>query len=115
MQTNKDNSPHSNLEDLKSELAKTLESREGAKPVHKPQSKMMALGMRMASEFVSAILVGALLGFGFDYWLKTSPFGLIVGIIIGFAAGVVNLIRAAKSVTPEVSSATAVPYDDEDE
>ncbi len=115
MHENKQTSKHSSLDDLKAELAKTLESREGAKPVHKPQSKMMALGMRMASEFVSAILVGALFGFGIDYWVKSTPFGLIIGLIIGFAAGVVNLIRAAKSVTPENSTAPAVPYDDEED
>jgi ATP synthase protein I len=30
-----------------------------------------------------------------DRWLKTSPWGLIVFLLLGFAAGVLNVVRAA--------------------
>ena len=39
--------------------------------------------------------VGALLGWMLDRWLGISPWGLIVFLMLGFAAGVLNVMRAA--------------------
>jgi ATP synthase protein I len=55
----------------------------------------MALGFRLSSELVAGVLVGALMGWGFDRLLSTSPFGLIVFVLVGFVAGVLNVIRSA--------------------
>ena len=61
-------------------------------------NKGMAYGLKVGSEFVSAILVGAAIGWVFDKWLGTTPFGLIVFLILGFAAGVLNVMRATGQV-----------------
>ncbi len=55
----------------------------------------MARGLRLSSELVAGVLVGAGLGWVIDRWLGISPWGLIVFLLLGFAAGVVNVIRAA--------------------
>jgi len=55
----------------------------------------MAMGFRLSSELVAGVLVGALMGWGFDRLLSTSPFGLIVFVLVGFSAGVLNVIRSA--------------------
>ena len=55
----------------------------------------MARGMRLSSELVAAVLVGAGLGWLVDRWLGVSPLGLIVFLLLGFAAGIVNVLRAA--------------------
>jgi ATP synthase protein I len=55
----------------------------------------MARGLRMSSDLVGGIVVGAGLGWLFDRWLGTSPWGFIVFFLLGFAAGVVNVVRAA--------------------
>jgi len=60
----------------------------------------MALGFRLSSELVAGVLVGALMGWGFDRLLSTSPFGLIVFVLVGFSAGVLNVIRSA-GVAPD--------------
>ncbi len=60
----------------------------------------MARGFQLSSELIAGVVVGALLGWGFDRLLSTSPFGLIVFLLIGFAAGVLNLIRSA-GVAPD--------------
>ena len=60
----------------------------------------MARGFQLSSELIAGVVVGALLGWGFDRLLSTSPFGLIVFLLIGFAAGVLNVIRSA-SVAPD--------------
>jgi ATP synthase protein I len=55
----------------------------------------LARGLRMSAEFVAGVLVGAAIGWLIDRWLKTSPWGLIVFLLLGFAAGVLNVVRAA--------------------
>jgi ATP synthase protein I len=55
----------------------------------------MAIGFRLSSELIAGVIVGALLGWGFDRFLSTSPFGLIVFVLLGFVAGVVNVVRSA--------------------
>jgi len=55
----------------------------------------MAMGFRLSSELIAGVGVGALMGWGFDRLLSTSPFGLIVFVLVGFSAGVLNVIRSA--------------------
>ena len=54
-----------------------------------------ARGFRMSTELVAGVLVGALIGWLLDRWLGISPWGLIVFLLLGFAAGVLNVMRAA--------------------
>jgi len=55
----------------------------------------MALGFRLSSELIAGVAVGALIGWGIDHVLSTSPWGMIVFVLLGFIAGVVNVIRSA--------------------
>jgi ATP synthase protein I len=64
------------------------------------KASAMALGFRLSSELIAGVVVGALIGWGFDRFLSTSPFGLIVFVLLGFIAGVVNVIRSA-GVAPD--------------
>src|ERR1700744_750707 len=59
------------------------------------RASAMALGFRLSSELIAGVLVGGLMGWGFDRLLSTSPFGLIAFVLLGFTAGVVNVIRWA--------------------
>jgi len=65
------------------------------------RASAMAIGFRLSSELIAGVVVGALLGWGFDRLLSTSPFGLIVFVLLGFVAGVVNVIRSAAGVAPD--------------
>ena len=60
----------------------------------------MAMGFRLSSELIAGVAVGALMCWGFDRLLSTSPFGLIVFVLVGFIAGVLNVIRSA-GVAPD--------------
>ena len=80
------------------------------------QTSAGSLAMRFGGEFGAAILDGAGLGFGVDTWLHTGPWGLIVGLTAGFAAGVVNVVRTAQSyarANPVDPDAPSVPDDEE--
>jgi ATP synthase protein I len=67
------------------------------KPGPSPASNAsaMARGFRLSTELVAGVLVGAALGWLLDRWLGISPWGLIVFLLLGFAAGVLNVMRAA--------------------
>ena len=54
-----------------------------------------ARGFRLSSELVAGVLVGAGIGGLIDRWLGVSPWGLIVFLLLGFAAGVLNVMRSA--------------------
>jgi ATP synthase protein I len=65
----------------------------GARPV--ADASGYARGFRLSSELVGGVLVGAAIGWALDRVLGISPWGLIVFLLLGFVAGVVNVIRAA--------------------
>jgi len=54
-----------------------------------------ARGFRLSSELVAGVLVGAGIGWLIDRSLGVSPWGLIVFLLLGFAAGVLNVMRSA--------------------
>ena len=54
-----------------------------------------ARGFRLSSELVAGVIVGAGLGWLIDRWLGVAPWGLIVFLLLGFAAGVLNVMRSA--------------------
>lgn len=59
----------------------------------------MARGLRLATELVAGVVVGALIGWFLDRWLGISPWGFIVFLLLGFAAGLLNLMRSAGVLT----------------
>jgi ATP synthase protein I len=59
------------------------------------RASAMAVGLRLSSELVAGVVVGTILGWGFDRLLSTSPWGLIVLMLLGFVAGVINVMRSA--------------------
>jgi len=73
--------------------------------------------MRYGGEFGAAVIVGGLLGFGADQLLPTSPWGVLLGVLLGFTAGVVNVVRVARSYNqahPVDPNAPSIPDDEED-
>jgi ATP synthase protein I len=54
-----------------------------------------ARGFRLSSELVGGVALGAGLGWLVDRGLGIAPWGLIVFVLLGFAAGVLNVMRSA--------------------
>jgi ATP synthase protein I len=54
-----------------------------------------ARGFRLSSELVGGVALGAGLGWLVDRGLGIKPWGLIVFVLLGFAAGVLNVMRSA--------------------
>ena len=53
----------------------------------------MGIAMRVGVEMVSALLVAVAIGWALDRWLGTKPILLAVFVLLGGAAGVLNVWR----------------------
>lgn len=70
-----------------------------------PEMSGMARGMRIGTEFIAAILVGAVFGYLIDLGLGTSPWFLLIMLVVGFAAGILNVTR----VVAQMNAASPPP------
>lgn len=61
--------------------------------------KAMGTGFRVTSELVGGVLVGGFIGWWIDRWLGSSPFGLLIMLMIGMVAGFWNVYRIAMRPT----------------
>ena len=61
----------------------------------------LARALRLSSEFVAGIVVGGLIGWLVDRVAGISPWGLIVFVLLGFAAGTLNALRSAGLVASQ--------------
>jgi len=90
-------------------LRQALDSRRSAggaanpKPQADAEGRAIGYGLRAASEFAAAVLVGAAIGFGLDHVFGTRPWLSIVFFFLGVASGVWNVIRIAMPKGPEGS------------
>lgn len=103
--------------DALSNLRKRVDAQRRAASASRPPDSPASLAMRFGGEFGAAILVGALLGYGIDYFLHSGPWGLVIGLVAGFAAGVVNVVRVAQSYNrahPSDPNARPIADDDDD-
>jgi ATP synthase protein I len=69
------------------------ESSAGQRPAADPSA--IARGFRLSTELVAGVVVGAAVGWLLDRGLGISPWGMIVFVLLGFAAGVLNVMRVA--------------------
>ncbi|QKV18938.1 AtpZ/AtpI family protein [Oricola thermophila] len=75
-----------------------------------------ANALRLSSEFVAGVLVGAGIGYLFDRLAGTSPWGMIVFLLLGFVAGVLNVLRSAGLVAaPETRTRSGTSPDENED
>ncbi|KZL18795.1 ATP synthase protein I [Pseudovibrio axinellae] len=97
----------SHLSERLENLGKTLDTRlEETSGKEEPNKTSALSGLsqawKISSEFIAAIFVGGALGWMADSWLGTKPWGMIVLLLLGFAAGILNVLReAGKVAQPE--------------
>ncbi len=97
------------LTDLDRRLDQTKTRREAQNVRPARQSGGFVLAVRAVSELIAAVLVGSVIGWGLDWGLGTSPVLLLVFFLFGFAAGVVNVVRATKHNKTGVADAEGGP------
>lgn len=84
------------LRDLDRELGVRRASREADAPkAEEASGSRYGLALRLGADFVAGVIVGGAIGWGVDRLFGTSPWGLIVFVLLGFAAGVLTVMRSA--------------------
>ena len=68
---------------------------EGEREGARPDGSSLGQAFRLSSEFIAGIIGGGVIGWVIDRFLGTSPWGLIVFFLLGFAAGILNVLRAS--------------------
>lgn len=64
-----------------------------------------ALALRYGAEFGASVFVGIMMGLGIDHFFGTEPWGLLIMMTFGLAAGVLGVIRAYKQLTDAANPA----------
>lgn len=72
------------------------------KEFDKPPQSALGLAFRVSVELVSALVVGLAIGWALDQWFDTSPIQMVVFLILGFAAGLMNVYRVALGMSRQV-------------
>lgn len=111
--------PGSVTEDLASRIRRAQAEQEAD---HPPRSQPVAMSranraFRLATEFVAAIIVGGALGYGVDVLAGTRPWGMVILLLLGFGAGVINVVRSAQEMNAEMAAPpdAAATVEDEDD
>jgi len=117
-----DGSENKVTSDLASRIAaakrdRAVEEQEASRRASGDNSQM-GRAVRLGSEFIAAVLVGAVIGYLADQWLNTRPWIMLVMLMVGFAAGIVNVTRSVAEMNkaaPPPKDADLGPDDEEDE
>ena len=88
-----------NPEDFKTRL-EIAKSKLKKDPTSNNEKKGLFMGnaFKLGTELIAAVAVGTIIGFILDSWFGTKPWLLIIFFFLGAAAGMLNVIRAAKKM-----------------
>jgi len=96
-----------------------VRAKEPSEPDQRARGAAMGQAMKIAIELVVGIAVGGFIGKVLDDQFGTAPWMLIVFLMLGFAAGLLNIVRTARRLQAEAEplqrSAKAVPDDEDDD
>ena len=75
-----------------------------------PPPTSLGIAFRFSTEMVGALIVGGGIGWAIDWiadrWspIHTRPWGMIAFVVLGAAAGILNVIRAARELNAEMAA-----------
>ena len=101
------------------DLGVRLDQLQAKQAPKRPPPSQSGIAGRFATELVAALLVGGGLGWGID-WLfgrfdfYTRPVFMIVFVVLGAAAGILNVVRAAREINAQIASGNVPDRSDEE-
>ena len=86
--------------DTLGERLEEVKARNAPPPQPDATARGEALGyaLRLGVELVAGVAVGGFIGWALDRWLGSAPFLMVVFLVLGAAAGMMNVFRAARAM-----------------
>jgi ATP synthase protein I len=113
------NTPHEEAMRRLNERAAALDTQTQRPTASHAGEQAVSQAYRIIAELVGGVLIGLALGFVADRVFRTTPWGLIVGVLAGFALSIWLARRTANRLMAmaklEAEPASSVLIDDEDE
>lgn len=94
------------LSDLDQRIDRTVEEHREEESRPSIHANVGRYGFRMVTDFMAAIIVGGLIGYGLDTLFGTKPLMLLIMLLLGFAAGVASLLKTYKRMQAEIAVQT---------
>ena len=85
---------NSNLEKFKERLKNIEENRYRKKT----EPEGLGIGMKISLDLISPIIVGILIGLGFDKIFSTKPIFFLIFLLLGVITGFITVIKSMKSL-----------------
>jgi ATP synthase protein I len=82
--------------------------KEASSAATRASSQGVSIGMRIGIELLAAVLVGGAIGYFIDQHFNTKPIFLLAFLVLGFAAGVMDVLRVIKGLDSAVGLGRAV-------
>jgi ATP synthase protein I len=104
-------------EETREEAIRRLEQRAGeleARAVPKPRdygAQAHSYGYRLLGLLLGGVVVGLGFGAAIDAIAKTTPFGMIIGVLVGFGVSVWMAVRTAQRMSAEATRDWGPPTD----
>jgi ATP synthase protein I len=99
--------------------AGALEARTAPPPAQDHGMKAASYGYRLLGVLLGGLFVGLGFGAAVDAVAKTKPWGMIVGVLLGFGVSIWMAMRSAKRMSAEIERELGpprdLPPDDQDE
>ncbi|MGB0262002.1 MAG: AtpZ/AtpI family protein [Henriciella sp.] len=83
-------------------------------PVETASVSAGGMALRYGAEMVACIFVGLMAGLYIDEWLGSRPWGLLIFLGFGLAAGVLGVIRAYQQLTAGINPANSADETNKD-
>src|ERR1700756_5378708 len=104
-------------EETREEAIRRLEQRAGpleARTTQTPRdygAQAHSYGYRLIGLLLGGVFVGLGLGWGIDLIAKTAPFGMIIGVLVGFGVSIWLAVRTAGKMSAEAAREWGPPKD----
>ena len=77
---------------------------ENQAPTNVMSQRQTGVAYRILVDMIAGLLVGGFLGYWLDRWLGWAPYSLVIGLVLGFVAGVNNAWRAIRLYSKEAAA-----------
>jgi ATP synthase protein I len=104
-------------EETRDEAIRRLEQRAGALEARTAQTprdygaQAHSYGYRLLGLLLGGVFVGLGIGAAIDWIAKTGPFGMIIGVLVGFGVSVWMAVRSAQQMSAQAAREWGPPKD----